>query len=196
MAQQQQYSPGVLVGNYCEEILLREQQQHQSQSSGGEGMETERGQEMQGASAGAPGRRRPPRTEAASHFAPPSREATLAAASAANDARWGSVVRAEGREAAEALFGVREAASEAAGKKRAREEEEARERAEAAELLQEQRRQQRQRERQRRLPRSSSPPREQLRFRPPVAQKPSFKPRGEATAVWDESLAQMNLRRP
>lgn len=179
--QGQHYSPGVLVGNYCERLLLRQQ-------NSGDEMKTEQNLP-----------RTTLTTASAEHFSAPSREAVLAAASAANDARWASVVNAEGRGAAEALFGVRDLKSEEERKKRmegeAREREE-RERRAAAEAQQ---RRQRQRERERRLPRSSSPspfpPREQMSFGAPVAQRPSFKPRGEATATFDESLAQMSLRR-
>ena len=178
------YRPGVLVGNYCEEILLLQQQIKQS----GE-METERGQQSRCLS-----RQQPSAASAsasASTFAP-SRESHVAAAAAANDARWGSVVRAEGRGAAEALFGVRETSVE---RKRRRER---------------RRRRRGEGERSSRAAAgsgsgrgraaaeaSSGPPlpRGRAQFRPPVAQRPSFKPRGEATAVWDESLAQMNLRR-
>lgn len=179
--QGQHYSPGVLVGNYCEQLLLR-------QRSSGDEMEAEQSLP-----------RTTLTTASAEHFPAPSREAALAAASAASDARWASVVNAEGRGAAEAMFGVRDLESEE--ERRRKMEEEAREREErerrAAAAVQQRR--QRQRERERRLPQSSSPsplpPREQMSFRPPVAQRPSFKPRGEATAMFDESLAQMNLRR-
>ena len=188
MAQQQQqrYRTGVLVGNYCEELLLEQQQQQQQSIE----METEQQQKQQ---------LQVPRALSASaeHFAPPSREATLAAAASANDARWAAVVNAEGRGAAEALFGVREIFKEKKKTKTKREEEEEEHERRAEVYRQQQRR--RQWDRQRRLPPSSqpSPPREQLLcFRPPVEQRPSFRPRGEATALFDESLARMNLRRP